>query len=511
MAQQFKIVKIGTPARDALVKGANFLGDAVKSTLGPFGSNFFLEKKNRITNDGVTIARDMELRDELENRGVVALREAAIKTNDEVGDGTTTAITLAQAILKSAIEYLGKGTIAQKRTPVQLKQKIEQERKEITDKLIAMATTITTEEQLISSATVSVEDPELGKIIGEAQWKIGKEGVLIAEEVNERTCSIEMVNGVIIDNGFTTSISINNQEKQSLEVADTAVILTNYVFSENVGLNPLNSILEQIYKLGTRHVIIIARAFSSIALQRMMNETKNGFCMYPINAPYEDQADIMKDLEAVLGGRYIDSEQTDIQSIKLEDIGTCEKIVARRYSAIFTGRKDSQSEARIKARVEDLQKKFNGSGSEFEKRNLTKRISQLTVGFGIVKIGALSEVDRGYKKDKADDAVNATRAAFQEGVVPGAGLAFKTIADSLPDTYILKKPICEIYTQIRSTAPENFEVPEWVKDPVKVLRVALEKACSVAGALATAGGVTATEKDKPRYVQETTAPVNVAE
>lgn len=506
---QFKIMKVGPEARAALVKGADFLGDAVKSTLGPFGQNFFLEKKNRITNDGVTIAREIELKDEIENRGVVALREAAVRTNDEVGDGTTTAITLAQAILKAAIDTMGaSGAVASKKTPVEIKNQIEKERLEVTEKLVAMAEPVDTEEKLIASATVSVEDPDLGKVIGEAQWKIGKDGVLVAEEVNERVCSVEMVNGIIIDNGFSTSLSINNQEKQSLELSGASIILSNYIFSEGVGLDPIVPLLKLIYQAGVRDVIIVGRAFSLTSFQHMKREADLGFRLYPVNAPYEDQAEIMKDLEAVLGGKFINTEEMDIKTASIRDVGICEKISARRYSAIFTGKKDISSEIRIKARVAELEKKFEGSGSEFEKKNLQKRISQLTVGFGIVKIGALSEADRGYKKDKADDAVNAVRVAFQEGVVPGAGVAFKTISEGLPEAYILKKPLMAIYEQIKQSAPTDFTIPEWVKDPVKVLRIALEKACSVAGALATAGGANATEREKPRFVQEAPQPTN---
>jgi len=508
MAQvPFKIMKIGSEARDALIKGANYLGDATKSTLGPFGQNFFLEKKNRITNDGVTIAREIEARDEIENRGVIALREAAIKQNDEVGDGTTTAIALAQAILNEIVKLIGTGrTIANKETPAEVRVRLEKERLEVTDKLVAMSKAIQSEEEMINSATVSVEDKALGEIIGKAQWKLGKDGVLLAEEVNDRECSVEFVNGVRLDNGFSTSLSINNQEKQSLELNGAHVLLTNFVFNEKVGLAPILEPMKQLYKTGARHVILFGRAFSLQAFKDMKANAEQGYFIYPINAPYQDQNEVMKDLEAVLGGTYVNTESLDIENVQLSDFGVCEKIVARRYDATITGKADDAAKERIARRVEDLEKQLKGSQSEFEKKTLKTRIAQLTVGFGIVKIGAQSETERGYKKDKADDAVNAVRVALQEGVVPGAGLAFKLISESLPEGYILKKPLLCVYEQIMSTAPAGFEVPAWVQDPVKVLRIALEKACSVAGTFATAGGANATEREKSRLMQEV-APV----
>lgn len=503
MSVPFKIIKKGSEARDALVKGANYLADCTKVTLGPWGENWFLEKKNRITNDGVTIAREIEVRDEIENRGVIALREAAIKQNDEVGDGTTTAIALAQAILNEIVKLIGSGrTIASKETPAEIRVRLEKERVEVTEKLIAMSKTIESEEQLINSAIVSVEDKALGEIIGKAQWKLGKDGELLAEEVNERECSVEFVNGVKLDNGFSTSLSINNPEKQSLELNGAHVLLTNFVFNESVGLQPILDVMKQLYKTGVRHVILFGRAFSQQSFKDMKANAELGYFIYPINAPYQDQNEVMKDLEAVLGGTYINTEAVDISNAQLSDFGVCEKIVARRYSANITGKKDDAAKERIARRVDDLEKQLKGSQSEFEKKTLRVRIAQLTVGSGIIKIGAQSETERGYKKDKADDAVNAVRVALQEGVVPGAGLAFKTISESLPEGYILKKPLLCVYEQIMSTAPMGFEVPAWVMDPTRVLRIALEKACSVAGTFATAGGANATEREKPRYVQE---------
>lgn len=493
MSTKFKKSKIGTGARDELVKGANYLADAVKSTLGPFGQNFLLEKGKRITNDGVSIARELELRDEIQNRGLDTLRESAIRTNDEAGDGTTTAITLAQAILQEAIKYMPKKDgFKGKLTASSLRQKIEKERLEVTQKLIEKAEKVTSKEQLISSAKVSVEDDSLGELIGATQWDIGEYGLLIAEETAERKCYVETVKGIRIDNGLGASILMNNLEKQTLEVNNSRVILTNYIID---GLKTLAPLLDSMLKNNIRDVIIVARAFSETAIRECLENHKNGFRIYPINAPYTDQNEIMKDLVAITGGRYIFNEESELSDIQLSDVGFVEKLVAGRYDSVFTGKDDEYSKKRVSERVELLKKKLQGEKSEFEKKNLQSRIAQLSTGFGIIKIGANSDSERKYLKDKADDAVNAVRAALQEGVVKGAGIAFKEISDTLPDDYILKRPLCSIYEQIMFTAPEGFIVEDWVKDPVKVLRIALEKACTVASVLATGCGATATERD----------------
>ena len=499
-----KIVLNGSKARNALIAGADKLSELVRSTLGPFGTNVFLEKGHRITNDGVSIAKEVELDDEIENKGAYVLREASTKTNEEVGDGTTTAIVLAQAIVKEAVRLLPdkeKGILANKKTGIEVINQIEKEKNEVIEKLMAMAKPIKTEEELIQSAKVSVEDDNLGEIIGKAQWELGKDGILIAEETAERFCSVENVHGLQIDNGFGTSMLINNQEKGTLEVEDTQIILTDHTIHS---MQPLERILQDIVNLKANSVTIIARAFTPEVVQYCMQNTNTlgGLKIYPINAPYTGQTDIMKDLEAILGGTFYHFEARNLEDIVVSDLGFASKIIAKRFSAIITGQDNPDIQTRVLNRIEDLSKQLESEVSEFEKRNLEKRIAQLKNGFSIVKIGANSENERKYLKDKADDAVNAVRCAFQEGVVAGGGLAFKQIADELPDTYILKKPLCSIYEQIMSTAPAGWEVSEEVKDPVKVLRVALERACSVAGTLATASGAIVSKKPETRYMVE---------
>lgn len=486
-----RVIESGIPARTKLAAGAKKLAEAVGGTFGPFGQNWFLDKKNTITNDGVSVAREIQLPDEIENRGAAAIREASVKTVEEVGDGTSSSAMLAYAIYDTASKYLSKEGVIGKKTPAEIVRQIENERIEVTDKLIAMSTPIETEEQLIASATVSTESPDLGKLIGSAQWALGKDGYLLAEETAERTSSVEKVKGIRIDNGFGTSQMINNFEKQTLEVEETGVLLTSYTIKTEDDWGAIVDLAEQIKKSRTAtKLVVIARAWSDDAIRTCgANINKGGFNIYPLNAPYVDMQERFKDLAAVTGAKFYDSEASDMSDFAVSGIGFASKIIARRFDAIITGNDDEATATRVVERITELTSKHAGSESDFEKKNLSERIAQLNSGFGIIKVGSPSDMERRRLYDKAEDAVNAVRAAFQEGTVPGGGLAFKAIAETMPETSILKRPLCALHEQILSTAPEGFVIEDWVRDSTKVLRVALEKACAVAASFATAGGV----------------------
>lgn len=503
-----RIIKLGLDARDRLAKGADFLADAVGSTLGPFGQTFFLDKKNTITNDGVTVAREIQLLDEVANRGVAAMREAAIKTVDEAGDGTTTATILARAIYKSASKLLSKEGVIGKMTPAQVIQKIEAERKEVTEKLTDLATPIETEEQLVKSAIVSTGDQELGTLIGKAQFSLGKDGYLLAEPSNDKTLSVEHIKGVRWDNGLGTSGIVNNPEKWQLEVEDTAILLTTITFKDTQQWLELKArVLDPAWKSGVKTLTIIARAWTDETLSICLKNLNEGaFKIYPLNAPYLDMTQKMKDLAAVTGATFYDSDSSDIDSMMVSGLGFAKKVIAKRMESLLIGKDDEKTGDRVAQRVDELQKQYEGSESEFEKKLLRERIAQLTDGFAIVKIGSPSDMERQRLFDKAEDAVNAVRVAFQEGTVPGAGLALKTIADTLPDDYILKRPLMSPYEQIISSAPPDFVIEDWVRDPLKVIRVALQNACTAASSFANVAGVITEEFPKP--LNELIKPVN---
>lgn len=485
-------VKNPALARDKAIAGMSYVATAVKSTIGPFGLNFLLEKGNKITNDGYNIASELcpTIQDEFERRGALVAHEASSKTNDMVGDATSTAWALTDAIVKEAIRFLpNEKTIKAKKTPAEIIKEIHTSKAEVLEKLKLMAQTITSKEELIKSALVSVEDEHIAELLGSTQWELGPEGRIIAEEVNETECSIERVKGLRLDNGFTSSGLVTNPEKGSLELSNLPIFLTNYTIGDTEILAMRESIITPLINQKKLGLILMGRAFTPDAIKLCQESMKTGFPIIPINAPYTDQTQVMKDIEAVVGGRYIDTEETTLADIYISDIGFTSRIVAQQFNAIVTGMDDEQSKERVAKRLEVLKKKLIGSKSDFEKRTIEERIAQLSNGFAILKVGSQSITNRKRLKDKCDDAVNAVRLALQGGTVAGAGLAFKEISEGLEEGNILKRPLTVIHDQITNSSPDGWEIPEWVRDPYLVLKCALENACDFAGTFASVTGI----------------------
>lgn len=498
MSKPDKIVSINTKenrseAFDRIMVGVDLLANAVKQTLGPAGQNFLLEKQGgKITNDGITIAREIQAKDEISDLGLRIVREAAVNTNEDAGDGTTTATTLAQAILHECKKYMASGTQFAKLSNMKIREKLERECTEVLKKLEAQSVPVESLEQLIEVARVSVENEELAKLIGTAQWDLGARGVIIPEENTDPVCEVERINGIRIDNGLGTSMVMNDAEKQRLNVKNVATILTNHQVQT---ILPFAKVISHLVDKGEREIVIVARAFSQDAIREIMENHQRGILIYPMNAPYVNQREVMKDLEATLGGRYLHDEDATLDSLTFEDLGKAQKVYGYRYSAIFTG-PESRREA-VLARVALLKKELEGESSKYAKRALSERIAQMEGGFALLKIGSTSDTERKYLFDKAEDAVHAVRHALAEGTVRGGGLATKEIADSLPDDYLLKRPLCAPYEQIQENAGGGLEIEEWVRNAAKVERVALENACKIAGTLVTTGGAVCAEKIRP--------------
>ena len=471
-------------ARAKVREGITKAAKAVSETLGPWGTNALIEHGARITNDGAKILKEITLEDEVEDLAVRKLKEAVAKSNDIVGDGSTTITTLTAAILKE-----GKRNLGGKSTTADFLKRLNEEREEVNARLDKDATPIETEEQLVQAATVSVDNEELGRLIGSTQWKLGKEGFILAEETNERTTTVEFIQGIRIDNGIGMTQIVNNVEKQTLEVENVRTILTDHTLQS---LGPLEEILNQLVKSKVYKMVIIARGFSEQAIRDCAENIKNGVQIYPINAPYTDSREVMHDLQAVLGGQFMDHEMHALEDMQLSDVGFAEKIVAQTYNAVITGKNPQK----VALRVEKLKEKLKGAESEFEQRMLKSRIAQLENGFALIKVGAESETERKRLFDKVEDAVHAVRASFQEGTVKGGGLAFKEIAEEMPEGSLLKNPLMSINLQLMANAPEGWLVEDWVRDSVKVLKVALEQAVSVGGNLSTISSVITTKKEK---------------
>lgn len=508
MAQKKKIMMVGPEARSKVIAGANYLSDAVKLTLGPKGRNFASGIRGgsiAISNDGVSLAKEIQGRDEFEDIGVRAVREAATKTNEKAGDGTTTAVVLTQAIIKST-GFEDEGAA---QNFVDTMKKIEKESEEVVKRLTEMAVPIKDKKHIINVAKVSVEDEKLAELIGGAQWEVGHGGTVMAEEHNSVTDEVEYIYGVRIDNGFGTSRIANNPQKQALELSNVRIIVTSKIFNKAKDVIDLKPLFESLVKEDVTELVLLARAFDQTAIDyctnnlRLYFEGKSGLAIFPINAPYTDMEEIMEDLAAVTGSKYIGTGRNTV-SMTTKDVGVATKIFCTRYEGIITGQKrgtDERIDALVDARVTDIKEKLKGKVTPFEKRGLEARLSQLTAGTAIVKVGAETEQERRHKKDKVDDAVNAVKAAMQEGVVPGAGKALMAVADAMPKALIsnaLRAP----YQQIMLNAGGEFEVPAWVQDPLKVVRTAFEKASSIARSLATTEIVVTFEDERPMWVQE---------
>lgn len=499
-----KTVLIKEEARNKILKGANFLADAVKLTLGPSGLNAITGLQNsgrpRITNDGYSIAKDISLNDPLEDLGVKVLREATSKTNDEAGDGTTSATLIAQVITQEAMKQLPgyKGIIAGKKSLSKVIAQIKEETTDTIAKLKKAAIQVKTKAQLIEIARVAVEHEDLALLIGGTQWELGPDGVIIVEETAETADSIERIQGIRIDNGYASSAIINNPAKQSLELRDVNIILTNGIVHT---LTDFMTVLQGALDKKISDIVFVARAFSEQAIKEIAKNHEQNFRIYPVNAPYENQKEIMKDLSAVLGAKFLDKDESEVSDLLVSDIGKINRLVVTRWSATFAGVSDGDRKQAIAERVSTLKEEFKGEVSEFSKRNLRTRISQLENGLALLKIGAYSETERSYKKDKADDAVNAVRAALQEGVVDGGGLALRKIGMKMPDTAIIKKALLAPHAQIMENGGEDFEIEDWVKDPVKVVRIGLERASSAACVLATTAIAIDYDREMPLYTQ----------
>ncbi len=493
-----KINLIGLPARDSALKGVSDLSKAISSTIGPFGQNFLIDKEGgKSTNDGKIIADSFvpSIKNEFERQGARLALEATSKTNDQVGDATSTATALTGAIVKESLRYLpNENTIKAKKTPAEIKQMISTSKDFVINELESSSIPVSSKEDLIKSALVSVEDEGLAQLLGETQWELGPEGVIIAEEVNENKSSIERVKGVRLDNGFGTSMAINNQAKSSLELQDIPIFLTNYTIDSR----ELQLLDEQIFKplvnqkkLG---LVLVARAFTPNAIKFCMESLRTGFAVFPVNAPYVNQTQIMEDIACVVGGRHVDIEGSRIEDVDVSDVGFAKRFMARLFDGIVTGEDNEQSKERTQKRVEDLKLKLQGSQSDFDKKMIESRIAQLSNGFAILKVGSDTVVNRRRLKDKADDGVNAVRLALKGGTVKGGGLAFKEVSEKMEDGNILKRPLNCIYDQIISSAPEGFVIEDYVRDPYLVLVSALTNACDVASVLCNVNGAI-TEKN----------------
>lgn len=522
-------------ARKALKEGVDKLANAVKVTLGPKGRNVVIDKgfgSPTITKDGVTVAKEIELENKFENIGAELIKEVASKTNNVAGDGTTTATILAQAMIAEGLKLISSGF-----DPLEIKKGIEKKVKDIVAKLKEMSKKISTKEEIAQVASISANDNEIGNIIAEAMDSVGKDGVITVEEGQSFGVEKEVVEGMQFDKGYVSPYMITNADRMEAEFEDPYILITDKKISSLQEILPL---LEKIAQSGKKDLVIIADEIEGEALATfVVNKLRGTFNVLGIKAPgFGDRRKAMLDDIAVLTGGKVISEEVGLklENAEIKDLGQARKVVsAKDNTTIVDGRGE---EKEIKSRVEQIKKEIEISDSDYDKEKFQERLAKLSGGVAVIKVGAATEAEMKEKKDRIEDALNATRAAVSEGVVVGGGLAlavagnaFVKLTDKKEDTAgerIIDKAILEPIKQIAANAgkdgslvlyniigehkkrninigynaaTDKFEnlIEAGVVDPTKVVRSALENAASAAAMFLTTEAVIA---DKPEEKDE---------
>jgi chaperonin GroEL len=525
-----KDVKFAHDAREKMLRGVDILADAVKVTLGPKGRNVVIEKSfgaPRITKDGVTVAKEIELEDKFENMGAQMLREVASKTADLAGDGTTTATVLAQAIVKEGAKAVAAGA-----NPMDLKRGIDLAVTAITAELKQRSRKITSNDEIAQVGTISANgDSEVGRMLAEAMKKVGNEGVITVEEAKGLETELEVVEGMQFDRGYSSPYFVTNPEKMLVELDDPYILIHEKKLS---GLQAMLPVLEAVVQSG-KPLLIIAEDVEGEALATLVvNKLRGGLKVAAVKAPgFGDRRKAMLEDIAVLTGGQTISEDLGIklENVTLQMLGRAKKVtIDKENTTIVDG---AGSKADIDARVKQIKTQIEETTSDYDREKLQERLAKLAGGVAVLKVGGATEVEVKERKDRVDDALHATRAAVEEGVLPGGGVALLravkaldalTVAndDQRTGINIVRKAIQAPVRQIAANAGEDGSViagkilehgtyawgydaqaaeygdllAKGVVDPTKVVRTALQDAASVAGLLITTEAMVA-EKPKP--------------
>ena len=527
-----KEIKFDIESRDALKRGVDALANAVKVTLGPKGRNVVIEKSfgaPHVTKDGVSVAKEIELEDKVENMGAQMVKEVASKTNDIAGDGTTTATVLAQAIVREGLKNVAAGA-----NPMDLKRGIDKAVSKVVENLKSQSQTVGDNNDKIKQvASVSANNDEtIGSLIAEAFGKVGKEGVITVEEAKGIDTTVDVVEGMQFDRGYQSPYFVTNPEKMVAELDNPYILLVEKKISSMKELLP---VLEPVAQ-GGKSLLIISEEVEGEALATLVvNKLRGSLKISAVKAPgFGDRRKAMLEDIAILTGGTVISEERGftMENLTLEQLGTAEKVVIDKdNTTIVNGGGD---EAQIKGRVAQIKAQIETTTSDYDKEKLQERLAKLAGGVAVLYVGAASEVEMKEKKDRVDDALHATRAAVEEGIVPGGGVALVRSISFLDENIgsnideqtgikIVKRAIEEPLRQIVTNAGGegsvivakvadgsadfgyNAKNDEFVNmyeagiiDPTKVVRVALENAASVAGMLLTTECViTEVKKDEP--------------
>jgi len=514
-----KQIKYSEDARKTLKSGLDKVANAVKVTLGPKGRNVVLGNgfgSPTITNDGVSIAKAIELEDTVENIGAEIIKEVASKTNDIAGDGTTTAVLLTQAIATEGLKNVAAGA-----NPLALRKGIVKAKDEVVRSLKLQSKSITTKEEKAQVATISAGDSEMGNLIAEVMEEVGKDGAITVEESKTFGLSKEIVKGLQFDRGYISHYMVSNSEKMEAVMDDPYILITEKKISS---LQEILPILEKIVKAGKKDLVIIADDVDGDALATLIvNKLRGIFNALAIKSPGfgDRKKEMLEDIATVTGAEIISEEKgMKLESVELEMLGQARKIISTKENTTIVEGKGEKT--KIEARVSLIKKQILDATSEFDKEKLLERLAKLSGGVGVIKVGAATEVEQKLKQLKLEDALNATKAAIEEGIVAGGGVALlRTLSvlenissegDEKTGINILRRAIEEPVRQIAENAGidgavvvqkikeqkenDNFGfnastmvyedlIKAGVVDPTKVVRTALENAVSAASVLLT--------------------------
>ncbi len=526
-----KEVRFGQDARERMLRGVDVLADAVKVTLGPKGRNVVLEKSfgaPRITKDGVTVAKEIELDDKFENMGAQMVREVASKTSDTAGDGTTTATLLAQAIVKDGAKSVAAGA-----NPMDLKRGIDMAVASVLDELKAKAKKVTSSEEIAQVGTISANgDHEIGAMIAKAMQKVGNEGVITVEEAKAFETELDVVEGMQFDRGYISPYFITDADKMRVELESPYILIYERKLSNMQSLLPL---LELVVQAG-KPILVIAEDVEGEALATLVvNKLRGGLKVAAVKAPgFGDRRKAMLQDIAVLTGGQVVSEDLGIklENVTLDMLGRAKKVVITKDDTTIVDGAGKKSD--IVARVAQIKQQIEDTTSDYDKEKLQERLAKLAGGVAVIKVGGFTEMEVKEKKDRVDDALNATRAAVEEGILPGGGVALiraQSALDRLKPANedqkvgisIVRRALQAPARQIAENAGEDGAVvagkivdkgdyafgynaatgeygnlvKQGVIDPAKVVRTALQDAASVAGLLITTEAMVA-EKPKKK-------------
>ncbi|MCS6798016.1 MAG: chaperonin GroEL [Myxococcota bacterium] len=528
-----KAIVYESVAQKRILAGVDALANAVRVTLGPRGRNVILEKSfgaPKVTKDGVTVAKEIELRDKFENMGAQMVREVATKTNDVAGDGTTTATVLAQAIYREGARMVAAG-----HNPMEIKRGIDKAVEAVVEELKKISKKVKDQNEIVQVGTVSANgDTEIGKMIAQAMEKVGKEGVITVEEAKGMTTELEVVEGMQFDRGYLSPYFITDAEKMECVLEDAYILLSEKKISSMRDLIP---VLEAVAR-SQRPLLVVAEDVEGEALATLVvNKLRGVLKVCAVKAPGfgDRRKEMLKDMAILTGGQVISEDLgVKLENVTISDLGRAKRVEVDKDNTLIVDGQGKKSD--IKGRIELIRKQIEETTSDYDREKLQERLAKLAGGVAVIRVGAASEVEMKEKKDRVEDAMHATRAAVEEGIVPGGGVALiraqKALESlELPEEQmvgvrIIRRAMEEPLRQIAANAglepsvvvenvrkgkggygfnaaTEKYEdlVEAGVIDPTKVVRCALQNAASVAGLMLTTEALIAErpkeEKSKP--------------